>query len=63
VSIEIDLVKIVEKCQSEYSDLLIDVEDIVDIDIYNRFEKYYKNKIYVESLKNDPLWPEQQSSL
>lgn len=28
--------------------MVIDVEDVVDIDIYNRFDKYYRQKISVE---------------
>jgi hypothetical protein len=45
ISIDIDPANRRVKSESEGSDLVVDVEDVVDIDIYNRFEKYYLEKI------------------
>lgn len=52
ISIEIDPVNNIIKTEDCGSNIIIEVEDVVDVDIYNRFDQYYRDKI---ALKGDQL--------
>ena len=52
ISIDIDPANLRKYGESEASELAIEVEDVADVDIYNRFDKYYREKIWVDNKDN-----------